>query len=102
MAVGFPYGHQAGLRLLYGEPVALSEEERAAIDALTAEQERLIAEHEADEELPEAVDDRLGEIEAALEELGDRPLPIGVTERVSGAPVECLRLLADAGVIELW
>ena len=74
VAVGFPYGHQAGLRLVYGEPVALSEEERAAIDALTAEQERLIAEHEADEELPEAVDDRLGEIEAALEELGDRPL----------------------------
>lgn len=35
-------------------------------------------------------------------QLGDRPLPIGVTERVSGAPVECLRLLADAGVIELW
>ncbi|NGM37982.1 MULTISPECIES: ParB/RepB/Spo0J family partition protein [Methylobacterium] len=74
VAIGFPYGHQAGLRLVYGEPVALSEEERAAIDALTAEQERLIAEHEADEELPEAVDDRLGEIEAALEELGDRPL----------------------------
>ena len=74
VAVGFPYGHQASLRLLYGEPIALTEEERAAIDALNAEQERLIAEHEQDEELPEAVDDRLGEIEAALEELGDRPL----------------------------
>lgn len=35
-------------------------------------------------------------------QLGDRRLPIGVTERVSGAPDECLRLLADAGVIELW
>lgn len=34
-------------------------------------------------------------------QLGGRPLPIGVTERVSGAPAECLRLLADAGVIEL-
>ncbi|WP_066918818.1 ParB/RepB/Spo0J family partition protein [Methylobacterium sp. CCH5-D2] len=74
VAMGFPYGHQTGLRLVYGEPVALSQEERETIDALTAEQERLIAAYEADEELPEAADARLGEIEAALEELSDRPL----------------------------
>lgn len=35
-------------------------------------------------------------------QLGDRPLPSGLTERVSGAPDACLQLLADAGVIELW
>lgn len=35
-------------------------------------------------------------------QLGERPLPSGLTERVCGAPDACLRLLADAGVIELW
>ncbi len=35
-------------------------------------------------------------------QLGNRPLPSGLTERVCGAPDACLRLLADAGVIELW
>jgi ParB family transcriptional regulator, chromosome partitioning protein len=74
VATSLPYDHAYGLRLLYGEPVALSDEERAAMDALTAEQERLVSEHEGYDELPEAVDARLGEIEVALEELGDRPL----------------------------
>lgn len=35
-------------------------------------------------------------------QFGDRPLPRGLAERVCGAPDACLRLLADAGVIEFW
>lgn len=73
-AMSFPYGHQFGLRRIDGEPVETTEAEQATIDALTAEQERLVAEHGQEDELPEAVDDRLGEIEAALEELANRPL----------------------------
>lgn len=81
VAISFPYGHQFGLRRMDSDPVAVSEAEQATIDALTAEQERLVAAHENDDEMPEAVDDRLGEIEAALDELADRPLrydPAGI------------------------
>ncbi|MCE4226311.1 ParB N-terminal domain-containing protein [Methylobacterium sp. C25] len=103
VALSFPYGHQFGLRALAGEPVALTEEERAAIDALTTEQERLIAEHEADDEMPEAVDDRLGEIEAALEELGDRPLRYDPAEIARAGAFVCIghdgRLRAERGYV---
>lgn len=103
VALSFPYGHQFGLRALAGETVAPTEEERAAIDALTAEQERLIAEHEADDEMPEAVDDRLGEIEAALEELGDRPVRYDPAEIARAGAFVCIghdgRLRVERGYV---
>lgn len=80
VAMSFPYGHQFGLHRIDGVSVEVSEAEQATIDALTAEQERLIAEHETHDEILEAVDDRLGEIEAALGELADRPLRYDPTE----------------------
>ncbi|MBL7405559.1 DNA-binding protein, partial [Escherichia coli] len=70
----FPYGHQFGLRRIDGEPVETTEAEQATIDALSAEQERLVAEHEQVDEIPEAIDGRLGGIEVALEDLARRPL----------------------------
>lgn len=73
-AVAFPYGHTFGLRRLSGETVTLSEEEVATHDALKAEYERLEETWAETEELPEEVDARLGEIEAALEALQDRPV----------------------------
>jgi ParB family transcriptional regulator, chromosome partitioning protein len=71
-AVGFPYGHANGLRKLKGTPVDLTAEEWAAYEALKAEQEALEAEHSEDDELPIEVDERLDEIETALESFENR------------------------------
>ncbi|MDA9451108.1 ParB/RepB/Spo0J family partition protein [Bradyrhizobium sp. CCBAU 21360] len=66
VAVDFPYGHATGLRELEGKPVDLSPEEQVTIDALNAEQAKLESDYQDADELPDEVDQRLGEIEAAL------------------------------------
>jgi ParB family chromosome partitioning protein len=73
VAVDFPYGHTTRLRELEGQPVDLTSEEQATIDALNAEQAKLETEYQDADELPEEVDQRLGAIEAALLALEDRP-----------------------------
>ncbi|WP_298357003.1 ParB/RepB/Spo0J family partition protein [Rhodoblastus sp.] len=73
-AVNLPYGVTYGLRQLSGAPVDFSDDERAAIEALQAERDRIEAEYDAADELPEEVDRRLGEIEAELEKFDQRPL----------------------------
>lgn len=73
-AASFPYGATQGLRRLVGEPVGMGEDETAARAALQSEYDRLCEEHDSQEELPDDVDARLGEIEAAIEALDDRPL----------------------------
>ena len=72
VAVDFPYGHIGGLRKLEGKPVDVTVEEQATIDALNTEHERLEAEYQDADELPDAVDQRLSEIEAALSAFEDR------------------------------
>lgn len=72
VAVEFPYGHTGGLRELEGTPVDLTVEEQATIDAFNAERDRLEAEYQDANELPDEVDQRLGEIEAALVAFEDR------------------------------
>jgi len=74
LAPDFPYGHTAGLHRLDGQVVDLTDAERATRDALRTELECLEAEYAEAEELPEAVDRRLGEIETALAGLEERPL----------------------------
>ncbi|MGJ0507663.1 MAG: ParB/RepB/Spo0J family partition protein [Methylocystis sp.] len=73
-AIDFPYGHTYGLRHLQGERQPLSEEEAAAREALRNEAEQLEATYSDAEEIPEDVDARLAEIEAALETFEDRPV----------------------------
>ncbi len=68
-----PYGHDRGLRVLTATFADLSEEERAAREALREEYERLEAEHADCDELPYDIDARLGEIEAALDAFENRP-----------------------------
>ncbi|WGG59444.1 ParB/RepB/Spo0J family partition protein [Brucella intermedia] len=68
-----PYGHDRGLRVLTATFADLSEEERAAGEALREEYERLEAEHADCDELPDDIDARLGEIEAALDAFENRP-----------------------------
>ena len=73
VAPDFPYGHNYGLRQLRGTPVDLTPEQQATREALQAELDGVEAEHSGiDDDLPEKVDARIGEIEAALESL-DHP-----------------------------
>ena len=71
--LSLPYGVTHGLRALAGTAIDITEPEQAARDALQAEYNRLSEEYEDADELPDAVDQRLGEIEAALEEIDNRP-----------------------------
>ncbi|MAB12307.1 ParB/RepB/Spo0J family partition protein [Parvibaculum sp.] len=73
VAADFPYGHTNGLRALTGTPVDLTDEERAAREALREEFDRLEAEYAEADELPDEVDERLGEIEVVLDAFEDRP-----------------------------
>ena len=73
-AVSLPYGATQGLRALVGEPIAMNAEESAAHAALQGEYDKLCEAYDSQEELPETVDQRLGEIEAAIEALDNRPL----------------------------
>jgi ParB family chromosome partitioning protein len=74
VAVNFPYGHLQGLRQLAGTTVDLTDDERATREALRDEYDRLEAEYAEAEELPDEVDQRLGEIEAVLEAFDSRPM----------------------------
>jgi ParB family transcriptional regulator, chromosome partitioning protein len=78
--IDFPYGHNGHLRQLDGTPVDVTAEEQAAIAALTAEHDKLEAEYQDADELPDEVDARLGEIETALLALEDRPLKFDPAE----------------------
>jgi ParB family chromosome partitioning protein len=73
VAPSFPYGHDHGLRRLEGEPVDLTAEEQASLDALQAEYTALQEKYEDADEMPDEVDTRLGELEEALAAFDDRP-----------------------------
>ena len=74
VATDFPYGHTYGMRRIVGEAEPMSDEEAASYQALKAEYEKLEEEHADADELPDEVDARLGEIEAAMEALQERPI----------------------------
>jgi ParB family transcriptional regulator, chromosome partitioning protein len=75
VAPDFAYGHVFGLRQLRGDEVPLTPEEEATRDALQAELASIEATYaDSDEDLPEAVDQRLSEIETALAAFEDRPV----------------------------
>ena len=74
VAPDFAYGHTYSLRQLRGEPTPLTAEEQATRDALQAEMDGLEANYAEADELPEEVDQRLGEIETALAAFDDRPV----------------------------
>jgi ParB family chromosome partitioning protein len=85
-AIDFPYGHSYGLRHLQGERQPLTEEEAAAREALRNEAEQLEAAYSEADEIPEDVDARLSEIEAALEAFEDR-LVLYAPEEIARAGV---------------
>lgn len=67
-----PYGYDRGFRALDVTYADLTEEERAAREALREEYDRIEAEYEGADELPDEIDQRLGEIETALEAFEQR------------------------------
>lgn len=69
-----PYGHDNGLREITGRFADLTDQERAAREALRNEYDDLESEYSEHDELPEEIDRRLGEIEAALEGFEKRPI----------------------------
>ncbi len=73
ISIDLPYGYDHGLRGLVPSFTDLTDEERATREALRDEYDRLETEYQGDEELPDEVDARLGEIETALEAFEKRP-----------------------------
>ena len=73
-SVELPYGHANGLRKLTGTTQDLTEEEWAAREALRNEYDDLESEYAEADDLPEEVDQRLAEIEAALDAFENRPV----------------------------
>ena len=72
-ALDFPYGHTAGLRRIDGVRPMLTDEEQATYEALTDELDRIYAEHEGEDDLPDEVDARLAKVETAIDAFQNRP-----------------------------
>lgn len=69
VAPEFSYGHTFGLRQIQGKPTPLTPEEEEAHNAFEA-YDRLSEEHAEADELPQAVDQRLAELETAIKAIG--------------------------------
>lgn len=72
-ALSFPYGHLNGLMRLSSTPVPVSADEQARYDAALAEYNALSEEFEGVEELPEEIDQRMGELEDILAGVDEHP-----------------------------
>ena len=73
-SLSIPYGATHGMRELSGTPIEITDEEQATRAALQAELDRLTKQYDSVDELPDEIDQRLGEIEAAIEALDNRPM----------------------------
>ena len=69
-----PYGYAYGLRRLQGNTEPLTPKEEAAKSNLQAEYERLEQANAGEDDIPEEVDRRLPEIEAAIAAFDERPM----------------------------
>lgn len=74
VATDLPYGYSHGLRRLAGDPAPMTDEESAAHAALLAEYRALEEEYSGQDEYPEEIDARLGQLEMAMEAIEQRPL----------------------------
>ena len=74
VAPDFAYGHTYGLRQLRGETVPLTAEEDATLAALQQEVDDIEAASAEAEELTDEQDQRMGELETAIEALNDRSI----------------------------
>ena len=74
VATDLPYGYSHGLRRLAGNPAPMTDEETAAHAALLAEYRTMEEEYSDQDEYPEEIDARLGQLEMAMEAFEARPL----------------------------
>jgi len=74
VAPDFAYGHVFGLRQLRGDALPLTDAQQAEYDALHAKLAGIEQSHAGSDDLPQDVEQRLGEIEAALAEFDHRTL----------------------------
>ena len=74
VATDLPYGYSHGLRRLAGDPAPMTDEVSAAHASLLAEYRTLEEEYSGQDEYPEEIDARLGQLEIAMEALEQRPL----------------------------
>ena len=74
VATDLPYGYSHGLRRLAGDPAPMTDEESAAHATLLVEYRALEEEYSGQDEYPEEIDARLGQLEMAMEDLEQRPL----------------------------
>ena len=85
-SLSIPYGATHGMRELSGTPIEITDEEQATRAALQAELDRLTEQYDNADELPDEIDQRLGEIEVAIEALDNRPMRFEQTEiAIAGA-----------------
>ena len=79
-APDFAYGHSYGLRQLRGETVPLTAQEEATLSALQQEVDDIEAASAEAEELTDEQDQRMAELEAAIEALNARPVVFDADE----------------------
>ena len=82
VAPGFAYGHIYGLRQIRGETVPFTPEEEATLAALQQEVDDIETASAEAEELTEEQDQRMGELETAIEALNARPVVFDADEVV--------------------
>jgi ParB family chromosome partitioning protein len=82
VAIDLPYAYSHGLRRLAGDPAPMTDEERATHAALLAEYRALEEEYSGQDEYPEEIDTRLGELEGEIEAFEQRPLTFDPAEVV--------------------
>ena len=99
VATDLPYGYSHGLRRLVGDPAPMTDEESAAHATLLAEYRGLEEEYSGQDEYPEEIDARLGQLEMAMEALRCPPGDADVT-KLSGGEIRraaiCALLLSTA------
>jgi ParB family chromosome partitioning protein len=74
VATDLPYGYSHGLRRLAGDPALMTDEESASHAALLGEYRALEEEYSGQDEYPEGIDARLGQLGMAMEAFEQRPL----------------------------
>lgn len=80
VSTDLPYGYSHSMRGLKGEPTPMTDSEGADHARHLAEYRALEEEYSGKDEYPEEIDTRLGELEAAMAALEQRPLIFDATE----------------------
>ena len=102
-SLSIPYGVTRAMREIVGTPLDMTDEERATRAGLQSELDRLTDQYEDADELPDEIDQRLGEIEAALEALDNRPMRYDPAEIANAGVFVTIdsdgSLIADRGYV---